>query len=147
MLLLGNLLWTTTGGGFVPPIPPTPPPPAEQPRGQLPWLQPPATLRVPRRTKKQLEEERLRFGIPLSVQGVIAEVAASQVEILRLDEQQRTEQLQHELKLRGIEWESRYLEALNARREALIDAEIARLLRQKLDDEMIVLMLIAASLA
>jgi len=49
---------------------------------------------------------------------------------LHLDEQQRFEELTRELQLREIEFDSRYLEALNIQREALIDEEIGRLLKK-----------------
>ena len=100
----------------------------------------------PLRTKRDISKARKRFGIEDSVARAIAEVAARQAERLELDTQKRFEELNRELQLRGIQWESRYLEALNAQREALIDAEISARLKAKLrnDEEMIILMLLAA---
>lgn len=103
--------------------------------------------------KLQISKARKRLGLEDAIarteaEAVIAEVAARQVERLEQDAQKRFEELSRELKLRGIEWEARYLEDLNAQRERLIDAEIALRLKEKLrtDEEMIVLMLLAASL-
>jgi hypothetical protein len=66
---------------------------------------------------------------------------------LRLDAQQRIEELRGELRLQGIEMESRHLAALNERRQALIDAEIGIRIKAKMEaEEMAILMLIAASI-
>ena len=97
-------------------------------------------------SREQVSRDRERFGLRDAVSLAIAEVAARQAQRLELDAQKRFEELSRELQLRGIEWEGRYLEALNVRRERLIDAEIGQRLRRKLDDEMIVLMLLAASI-
>jgi hypothetical protein len=80
-------------------------------------------------------------------QAVIADVAARQAERLELDAQKRFEELSRELQLKGIEWEARYLEALNIQREALIDAEIGARLRARLqgEEELLVLLLMAAA--
>lgn len=98
--------------------------------------------------KLQISRARKRLGLEDEVARAIAEVAARQAKSLELDAQKRFEELNRELQLRGIEWQVRYLEALNAQREGLIDAEIALRLKEKLrtDEEMIVLMLLAASL-
>lgn len=90
-------------------------------------------------------KDRERFGIRDAVALAIAEVAARQAERLEQDEHKRFEELHRELELRGIEWRASYLEALNLERGRLIDAEIGRLLKRKLEDEMIVLMLLAAA--
>jgi hypothetical protein len=68
--------------------------------------------------------------------------------VLEQDAQKRFEELLRELELQGIEFDARYLEALNIQRERLIDAEIAarlRLIRE--DEELIILLLMAASVA
>lgn len=66
---------------------------------------------------------------------------------MRLDAQQRIEELRGELRLQGIEMESRHLAALNERRQALIDAEIGIRIKAKMEaEEMAILMLIAASI-
>lgn len=69
------------------------------------------------------------------VAQVIQKVAQSQVENLRLDEQQKFEQLERELETEGIEFKPGYLQALTEARERLIEAEIGELLRKKLDEE------------
>ena len=66
---------------------------------------------------------------------IINEVARRQVETLEADSQKRFEELERELESRQIEWESRHLEALNERRELLIEQEIGRLLRQKIKNQ------------
>jgi len=66
--------------------------------------------------------------------------------VLERDEQKRFEELLRELQLQGIEFDARYLEALNIQRERLIDAEISaryRLIRE--EEELIILLLMAAS--
>lgn len=90
-------------------------------------------LRAPRRrTPEEIREDRRRHGIiTRQAQAVIDAVAARQAETLRQDEQQRFEELERELALEGIQWETRYLEAMNAIRERLISEEIGRLLREK----------------
>jgi len=98
------------------------------------------------RTKKEIREDRERFGIPQEIATVIVDVAARQVERLELDAQKRFEEFSRELELRDIQWDARYLKMLNEARARLIDAEIGERLRQRIDDEQIMVMLIAASL-
>ena len=100
------------------------------------------------RTNEEIDRERERFGIVPFTARIIEDIAARQALALDQDEQQRFEELQRELALQKIEWEGRYLELLNARRGALIDAEIAARLRQKLLDEenMMVLLLLASAI-
>jgi hypothetical protein len=78
---------------------------------------------------------------------VIADVAERQVQDLHLDEQQRFDELKGEMLLRGIEMQTKHLEALNRERELLLNAEIGERLKKLSDerDAMIMLMLIAAS--
>jgi len=147
MLILGNLLWTVTGAGFVPPPPPpAPEPSALKPSGGIPADQ--------IRTRRDISRARKRFGLDdgadreVVAATVIADVAARQALVLERDAQKRFEELLRELELQGIEFDARYLEALNIQRERLIDAEIAarlRLLRE--DEELIILLLMAASVA
>ena len=80
------------------------------------------------------------------IQEVISDVAARQVVRLERDELKRLEELERELQLRGIEWESRYLTALNEEREFLINQEIGSLLRQKLENDQTALVLILSSI-
>ena len=102
--------------------------------------------RVKKRTARELGKERERFGIPDKVRIAIEAVAAQQAARLEQDSQKRFEELERELELRGIEWDARYLESLNAERERLINAEIALRLRQRLKDEeeLMLLVLMAA---
>ena len=107
----------------------------------------PATLRVPARTRKEIERDRERFGI---AREVIQSIAESQVRLLEMDAQKQFDELQNELQLRGIELEARHLDALNAERQRLLDAEIElrlqQIMRQRADEQM-VLMLLAAAVA
>ena len=84
--------------------------------------------------------------IPEQIQEVILDVAERQVQRLEHDELKRLEELERELQLRGIEWESRYLTALNEEREFLINQEIGALLRQKLENDQTALVLILSSI-
>src|SRR3990167_8806411 len=140
MFILGNPLWTVTGTGFVPP-------PAAavgvRPSGGIPADQ--------IRTRRDISRARKRFGLDdgadreVVAATVIADVAARQALVLERDAQKRFEELLRELELQGIEFDARYLEALNIQRERLIDAEIAaryRLIRE--DEELIILLLMAA---
>ena len=120
-------------------------------------LGPPPTLRVSRHwayryphRKRDIHAARERFGIPDETVVAIHEIAVRQADtlsVLRMDEQQRFEELNRELKFRGIEWQAKYLEALNTQRERLIDAELAERFRLMLGKQKIVvlLMLLAAS--
>ena len=97
------------------------------------------------RTKEEVRREREDLGI--LPKRIIEEVAQRQAERLETDKQKHFEELNRELELRGVEWDSRYLESLNEVRERLINAEISLRLRQKLMDEeaLMLLTLIAAS--
>jgi hypothetical protein len=104
--------------------------------------------------KQQISRARRRLGLydgadeEVVAATVIADVAARQALVLERDEQKRFEELLRKLELQGIEFDARYLEALNIQRERLIDAEIAarqRLIRE--DEEILILLLMAASVA
>ena len=104
------------------------------------------------RSKRDISRARKRFGLDdgadreVVAATVIADVAARQALVLERDSQKRFEELLRELQLQGIEFDARYLEALNIQRERLIDAEIAaryRLIRE--EEELIILLLMAAS--
>ena len=82
----------------------------------------------------------------IEVEEVVDQIAKRQVEDLHLDEQQRFEELARELELKGLEYETRYLEMLNSRREALINVEIGKLIRKRIDEQdLMILLLMAAS--
>ena len=93
-------------------------------------------------TPEEIRERREELGI--LPRRVIHDVAARQVENPILDEQQRFEELLRELELNSIQYEARYLTALNAERERLLDAEIYRLFEQRREDDAVALILIAA---
>lgn len=116
-------------------------PPAQPIGGGIParWM---LRLGNRARTKEEIRADRERFGIVAA--QVIAAVATSQAERLEQDEQKRFDELLRELELREIKWDTRYLEALNRLRELMIDEEIARLLKLKIEEELMVLMLVAA---
>ena len=97
-------------------------------------------------TKEQLRESRERFGITEPAQKVIAAVARRQVEANVLDEQKRLEELTRQLELEGIEWDTRYLEALAQMRELLLtEALKAQFTMMQDEQDAIALMLIAAA--
>ena len=113
------------------------------PRGTVGWLTPYAKGR----TKEEVRREREAYGILPKVQVIIEDVAALQAQQLALDEQQRFEQFQRELALANIEFDNRYLEALNAERERLIDAEIQRRMQQLVARRNMTALLMMASVA
>lgn len=97
------------------------------------------------RTKKEIRKDRERFGIPdeerLIAEALVEQIAARQVETLERDKQKQFDELQRELQVRGIQWQARYLEMLNAERERLINAELAIIFQQQQDEETMLLML------
>lgn len=113
----------------------TPPPttPAIRPSGGFP-----SGDRGP--TKKQTHRSKV-------IHGIILEVAKRQVQALDLDEIQKAQELREELRLRGIEAQIAHYEALSAERDRLISNEIAQLLKTRMDEDAIfVLMAIASAL-
>ena len=116
-------------------------------RGTFGWLQPYDRGR----SRKEIAKDRERFGIPdeerLAAERVIASVAARQVARLERDAQKRFEELERELKLLDIEWESKYLDALNLERERLIDAELFTRFQRLRDEQEIVVMLMLVAAA
>jgi hypothetical protein len=104
-----------------------------------------------RRTREQVSRDRKRFGIIDALAAeAIAEVAARQAERLEADKQKQYDELKRELELRRIEWETGYLEALNAERERLISAEIALRIHKKIqqdEEDFIVMALLTAAAA
>jgi len=112
------------------------------------WQEPPAEVlgggwkhvKDYRRTDDDISKARSEYGIAFDV---IETVAKRQSENLLTDEQKIYDELAGELKLTGLEMESRHLEALNYQREQLINAEIGKLLRIKLEDEEAFMMLMA----
>jgi hypothetical protein len=123
---LGSFEPEAWGGGDAPQPPVPEPDTQERPSGGY----------YVRGTRQRTEEDERRgreaVGIPQPVAEVIANVAARQAE-KPADEHKRFEELERELALRGLEWQGRYLAALNVARE--------RLARQ--DEEAIVAVLLA----
>ena len=96
------------------------------------------------KTPEQVRREREVLGIIPKAQVVINEIAQRQVERLELDGQKRFEELSRELELNRIEWDSRYLEALNTQREILIREEIAKRLKAVQEEKDIIALLMIA---
>lgn len=95
------------------------------------------------------ERELKRRGLTPEAAQAIADVAARQADDLRRDEQQRIDELRGELRLRGLEMQSAHLRALNAERERLINAELARRLqaiaKHRQDEDTAIALILAAS--
>lgn len=129
-----NGAWGVVDGeGPEPPQPPpvvvgVPPPPS----GGIPSDRGP--------TQDQVRRSRIAHGI-------IREVAARQASDLHLDAIQRRQELEGELRLRGIELEIAHYEELNRRRQTLIDAEIAARLHAIMEDDEAALAIILAAAA
>ena len=136
MLLFGTLYWRT-GAGTPAPAAPTA---DTRPKGRAAWL---LDNEQQRRTRKDISRERERYGIQdeLALEA-IAEVAARQAERLEMDAQKRFEELARELELRRIDFDGRYLDAMNVMRERLITEEIAARLHRKLKDEADIILLL-----
>lgn len=81
-----------------------------------------------RRSRKRLEEElrseREQWGILPKAAQIVSAIAIRQADALDLDAEQRLEELERELELAGVAYQTRYLELLNLQRQRLIDAEI-----------------------
>ena len=96
------------------------------------------------------DRKRERLGLTPEAAEVIADVAARQADDLRRDEQQRIDELRGEMLLRGLEMQSRHLQALNRERERLIDAEIARRIqavaKARAEDDAALVLILAAAL-
>ena len=129
--------------------PPAPPPTAttQLVGGGIPHDYVPSRRDISRARKRLGLDDGFRDTETVAA-AVIADVAARQALVLEQDAQKRFEELLRELQLQGIEFDARYLEALNIQRERLIDAEIAARLRLKREDEeLLILLLMAASVA
>ena len=119
--------------------PPAPPPAAAviRPSGGYP-----SGDRGP--TKEQKRRSHILHGLETEI---IESVAQRQVEALDLDAIQQQQELEGELRLRGIEAQIAHYEELARKRQVLIDAEIAQRLRKiMLDNEAALVILIAASI-
>ena len=125
----------TTGAAVVPPTPP----PAE--------AGPQLIIGGARASIQRIAE---RHRLNRKAVEIIEKVAIRQVETLHLDETQRTEELYREFSLSDLQIEARHIEAMNLIRERLIEEEIGRLLRIKLqqreEEELLMLAAVAARL-
>jgi hypothetical protein len=118
----------------------------ETTKGRAEWLMRIAPDRRHRRSRKQISEDRERFGLKDAYAlETIVEVAQRQVARLEVDPQKQYDELARELQLRQIEFSAGHLEALAIERERLISEEIKRrLLQQREDEQVIQLVLLAA---
>jgi hypothetical protein len=125
-IVLARGLQTTIQSGYAtPPLPPgpdvIPPAPVSAERFAGGW-------EYARRARKRLEEEiraeREQWGILPKAAQVVSAVAIRQADALDLDAEQRLEELERELELAGVRYQSSYFELLNLQRQRLIDAEI-----------------------
>ncbi len=106
--------------GITPPVPPTT---QETPSGGYERKR--DVFNYPRApTAEEIRKSREDWGILPRAAEIIGAVAKRQAEELGLDAQQRLEELERELEAANIEWESRFLTALNVERERLISEEI-----------------------
>ena len=121
--------------------------PAQTPQapigGGIPYDPPP-------RTRRQISEARKRFGLEDTYEQeraaqVIASVAARQAQALETDHYKQYEELTRQLDIEGLEFDRRYLEALSQQRERLIDKEIFLQFRRIEEEELMLLVMIAAS--
>lgn len=100
------------------------------------------------RTPEEVRRDRERYGIlPPAVEEVVIAVAVRQAEALVTDEQKQFEELTRELKLRELEYDARYLEAMNVERQRLITAEISSLLKRRNDEGILLMLMMAAVVA
>lgn len=100
-----------------------------------------------RRTKREIDEARRRFGIdvPDEVIETIQEAAADQVADLETDAKKQERDLRMRLRVRQLKFEARQLEWLAAERERLINEELVRITTTMRNNETITrLMLLAA---
>ena len=83
--------------------------------------------------------------VPGPVAEVIQVLALEQIADLQLPKRLQALQLKRELKLRDIEYHTRYFEALTLERELLVELEIAKLLRVRMDEEDLSLLVVLAA--
>ena len=99
-----------------------------------------------RRSVRDVQAEREALGILPRAEAVIEAVAQRQAAAAERDEQKQFDELKRQLDLARIEWDARYLELLNARREELISREVALYMqRMALEEENAILLLLAAT--
>ena len=106
-------------------------------------------------TRREISRARKRLGLEdayarkeaaeLLAAKVIADVAARQAQALETDHYKQYEELTRQLDIEGLEFDRRYLEALSQQRERLIDKEIFLQFRRIEEEELMLLVMIAAS--
>lgn len=94
-------------------------------------------------TFEEMLEAWQRALNPASVE-IIQSVALRQVQTPDFDEQKRLEELERELEAADIEWDSRFLAAVKIERERLIDAEIKQRLKERMNEEDAILLIMLA---
>lgn len=99
------------------------------------------------RNEEDVRKSRRKFGIPQEAAEVVERVAKRQAEDLSLDAHQRLEELERELEIAGVEWQSAYLAYLNEQRQQFMDAEIKERLRLELEARDIQAIMLLASAA
>ena len=82
------------------------------------------------RTDAEIRKQREDWGILPRAAEIIERVAQRQADDLHVDDVQRLQELEFELAANGLQIESNYIQALNAAREYIINAEIGAHLRQ-----------------
>jgi hypothetical protein len=139
MLVLGRFFWHTGAGEPSPP----PPPQADDNFGGFGYRPSGGFPAQDQRSPEDVRRARQRFGvIPPDALEVIEAVATRQALAQQeADEQKRFEELSRELELRRIEFDARYLEVLAALREE----NIAELKRQNYNQEVLMLLMLAAA--
>jgi hypothetical protein len=94
-----------------------------------------------RRTKEEINEERVKFGLTEFEAKIVEKVAVEQTEHLNIAEKQRIKELKNELKISGLKYQNQYLKYLNYERQRLINEEIGNVLKLKQEEESIFMLL------
>lgn len=98
------------------------------------------------RTRHDVQEAREKFGIiEPKAEKIIEAVAERQAKSLEQDQQKQFEELSRELELQKVQWDTKYLEALNNYRDNLISQEIGRMLRQQVANKQTMALLMMAA--
>lgn len=123
----------------------TTPASTDTPRGTVGGLAPYKGHEVRKRTKEEIRQAREKFGV--LPRRIIEKVATRQAERLETDQQKILDELHRELQISKIEWDARYLAALNELRTRLIEEEIGRRLKLKLMNQRTAAILLMAAAA
>lgn len=115
-------------------------------KGRAEWLMDLAPDRRHRRSRKEISDARLRYGLKdaLALETIV-EVAQRQVERAEVDPQKQYDELANELALRKLEMAAGFMEALAMERERLISEEILRRLKQQREDEQVISLVLLAA--